>query len=116
MKVSLKQGRVSITLKPGNTVTMEQVRKAIEDDAFKPKNASVVAMGELIPSGSKLQFKVAGTNELFSVAAPTHMQHMPWQQETGRVVLATGLISAPAKGTEGGTLQIVSASPLATRK
>lgn len=116
MNVSLKTGLVSITLEPGNTVRVEQIRKAILDDAFTPKDARVAVVGDLVSQGGKLQFKVAGTNELFPVAAPTHMPHMPWQNEAGQAVLATGLISVPAKGSAGGTLQIVSVSPLARRK
>jgi copper chaperone CopZ len=116
VNVSLKTGLVSITLNAGNSVTLQQVRKAILDDAFTPKEGRVVVVRELVSQGGRLQFKVARTNELFPVAAPTHMQHMPWQNEAGHVVLATGLISAPAKGTEGSTLQIVSVSSLAGRK
>ncbi|MGH9772443.1 MAG: heavy-metal-associated domain-containing protein [Candidatus Acidiferrales bacterium] len=112
VNVSLKQGLVSIALNPGNAVRIEQIRKAILDDAFKPKDAHAVVAGELVSQKGKFYFRVAGTNELFPVAALTHMRHMPWQNEAGHAVLATALISAPAKGTEGGTLQIIAASPL----
>lgn len=114
--VSLNMGLVSITLRPGNTATLEEIRRAILNDAFTPEDARVVVAGELVSKGAKLQFRIAGTNELFPVAAPTHTPRMPWQKEAGHAVLATGLISAPAKGTEGGTVQIVSVSPLAKRK
>lgn len=116
MNVSLKTGLVSIALKPGNAVTLQQVRQAILNDAFKPKEARVVVVGDLLSKAGKLQFKVAGTNERFPVAAPTHMKSMPWQKEAGQIVLATGLLAAPAKGTEGGMLQIVSVSPLPKTK
>ena len=112
MNVSLKTGFVSIRFAPGNKATMSQIRKAILNDAFTPKEARVVAAGELLSQGGKLQFEVAGTNERFPVATAKRIDGMSWQKETGQTVLATALISAPPKGTEGGTLQIVSVSPL----
>lgn len=116
MNVSLKSGLVSITLTPGNSATLAEIRKAILNDAFSPKEAQVVAVGELVSQNGKLYFRVARSNELFPVAAPTHMSHMPWENEVGHTVLATGLIPAPAKGTEGGALQVVSVSPLPKTK
>lgn len=105
--VSLNRGLVSIRLKPGNTVAIEQVRKAIEDDAFTPKDARVIAVGELVSRGGKLQFKVVGTSETFPVA-PT--PHAPWQKEIGHRLTVNGLISAPTKRGQSGTLQITSVS------
>lgn len=107
MNVSLKQGLVSIALKPGNTVTLQQVRKAIEDDAFTPKEARVVVVGELAPSGGKLQFKIARTNEVFPVE-PT--PHASWQKQTGRALLVNGLISEPTNRNDTGILQITGTS------
>ena len=107
MDVSLKQGLVSIKLVPGNTVRMEQIRKAILDDAFTPKDARVVAIGELVDQDRGLLFRVAGTNETFPLA-PT--PHAPLQKEVGRNLTVNGLISSPAKRGDSGTLQITSAS------
>ena len=107
VNVSLKNGLVSIKLAPGNTVRMEQIRKAILDDAFTLKDAKVVAVGELVPQSGKLEFMVTGTNETFPVAST---QHQPWQKYVGRDVMVNGLLAAPAKGTKGGTLQITSVS------
>ena len=107
MNVSLKHGLVSITLKPGNTVTLEQVRKVIKNDAFTPKESRVVAVGELAPAGGKLQFKIARTNEVFPVE-PT--PHASWQKQTGRPLLVDGLISGPTNHNDGGILQITGTS------
>lgn len=107
MNVSLKHGLVSITLKPGNTVTLEQVRKAIKDDAFTPKEARVVAVGELAPASGKLQFKIARTNEVFAVE-PT--PHALWQKQTGKSLLVSGIISESANRSGTGILQITGAS------
>jgi hypothetical protein len=111
----LKSGLVSIKLAPGNMVMMEQIRKAILDDAFTPKEAKVVAVGKLVSENGKLQFKVAGTDETFpAVSTP----HESWQKSVGRKVTMDGLLAAPAKGAEGGTLQITTVSVVsaATKK
>ena len=105
--VSLNKGLVSIKLVPGNRVRMDQIRKAILDDAFTPKDANVAAVGKLTSENGKLRFKVAGTNETFPV---TSTPHQSWQEYIGRDVTVDGLLAAPAKGTEGGILKITSIS------
>lgn len=99
--VNINRGLVTVMLKPGNTVTMEQIRKAILNDAFTPKQARVVAVGELVHQGGKLQFRVTGSNEVFPVTA---MLNKSWQQQVGHELTIHGLVSA------SGTLQIASVS------
>jgi copper chaperone CopZ len=111
VNVSLNKGLVSIKLAPRNKVTMAQIRKAILDDAFTPKDAKVVAVGKLVSERGKLRFVVAGTDETFPVASTPHQS---WQKDVARHVTVDGLLPAPAKGTEGGTLQITSVSEVAT--
>ena len=106
MNVSLKQGLVSITLKQGNTVTLKQVRKAIEDDAFTPKDARVVVAGELKTANGRLEFKVSGTNERYPFSSTAHAS---WDKKTCQQLLVTGLISAPPNRNESGTLEITEA-------
>ena len=108
VNVSLKQGLVSITLKPGNTITLTQVRKAIKDDAFTPKEARVVAVGELAAANGRLRFKVAGTNEVFPVEPAPHAL---WQKQTGKPLLVNGIISEPTNRSDNtGILQITGTS------
>ncbi|MDE3180969.1 MAG: hypothetical protein KGM47_15085 [Acidobacteriota bacterium] len=99
--VLLNRGLVDVKLKPGNMVKSEQIRKAIKDDAFTPKDARVVVIGQLASQAGKLQFKVAGTNEIFPVASTPHKS---WQSQVGRELTVDGLISTT------GTLQITSVS------
>ncbi len=101
--VLLNKGLVDVKLKPGNMVKIEQIRKAIENDAFTPKDARVVAVGQIISQGGKVQFKLAGTNETFPVV---HTPHKSWQSQAGHTVTVNGLISAGSG--DSGTLQITS--------
>lgn len=109
VNVSLKQGVTSIRLKPGNTATLAQVRKAIQADAFSPREARITALGELdsAAKGGTI-FKVKGTGEMFPVV---RTPHAAWEKEMGRTVVVSGLISTPANRTEPGTLQITEVSP-----
>lgn len=107
VNVNINRGLVTLTLKPENTVTMEQIRKAILDDAFTPKDARVVVVGELASKNGNLEFKVAESNDIFSVAAT---RQDSWQQKIGHELTVNGLISAPAKRGDLGTLQIASVS------
>jgi hypothetical protein len=113
VNVSLNNGLVGIKLVPGNTVRLDQIRKAILNDAFTPKDANVVAVGKLVSEGGKLRFVVAGTNETFPVAST---QHQSWQKYIGREVTVNGLLAAPAKGTEAGALQVSSVSTIPQTK
>lgn len=114
MNVSLKTGLVSITLKPGNTATLQQVRTAIADDAFTPKDARVVVLGELTTANGRLEFKVSGTKEIFPVSSTAHAQ---LDKKVGQQLSATGLVSAPASRNGSGTFEITAASiPSAVHK
>ncbi|MHB8735524.1 MAG: heavy-metal-associated domain-containing protein [Terriglobales bacterium] len=103
-RVSLNQGLVTIELRPGNTVSLAQLRKAITDQGFTPRDARVTAAGELVPlPGKHLQFKVSGVADVFQVL-PT--PHVPPAHRPGAEATVEGLIPAPTKGPA--TIQITS--------
>ena len=102
-KVSLNEGKATIQLKPVNAVRLEQVRKAVKEQGFTPRDAKVVAVGDLTLSGGKLQFRVSGSNEVFEVM-PT--PHLALEKQIGNNLTVTGLISAPADRKGPGTIQI----------
>lgn len=102
-KVSLNQGTAAIQLKPGNSVRLEQILKAVADQGFTPKDARAVAVGDLISSGGKLQFRVSGSNEIFEVM---HTPHSSLEKQVGNNLIVTGLISASADRKGPRTIQI----------
>jgi len=103
VKVSLNEGKVTIELKPGNSISMEQIRKSVTDQGFTPKEGKVTAVGDLTESNGRLQFKVSGTNEVFPVMETPHAQ---WQKQTGGNVTVDALIQPPANAKESGMMQI----------
>lgn len=103
VKVSLNEGRAMIVLKPGNSVRLEQIRKAVEEQGFTPKDAKVKAVGDLTGTSGKLRFKVSGSNEVFPVVE----SHPRQRNQAAPNVLISGLIAAPPKGEQPGTIEIM---------
>jgi copper chaperone CopZ len=66
VEVSLKKGILDITLTPGNTFKMSDLRKRIRENGFRSMEAKVTALGKF--DGSK--FEVLGSGESFDVSNP----------------------------------------------
>ena len=64
--VHLKEGVLDIALKPDNNFKMSSLRKRIQENGFRPMEATVTALGNF--DGSK--FEVVGTGESYEVPAP----------------------------------------------
>ncbi|MEO8025012.1 MAG: heavy metal-associated domain-containing protein [Bryobacteraceae bacterium] len=65
--VSLNKGLATVKLKPGNSVRPQEFWETVRKNGFTPKETKVVVRGEFAQSGK--QWKVAGTNEVFTVSA-----------------------------------------------
>jgi hypothetical protein len=63
--VSLEAAVAAIHLKPGNTVTLAQVRKIIKDGGFNSGAADVEVVGMLVEDKGKIRILVSGTSESF---------------------------------------------------
>ena len=104
-RVSLNQGLVTIEFNNGNTVRLEQIRKAITDQGFTPKEAKIKALGDLIQTNGRLAFKVSQTMDVFRVRDAAQ-----WQTRTGISVLVTGTIPAATGRNQFGELAITQVS------
>jgi copper chaperone CopZ len=71
--VSLKKGMLDITLAPGNTFKMSDLRKRIRENGFRSVDATVTAVGQF--NGSK--FEVLGSGELYDVNSPNSKSSTP---------------------------------------
>lgn len=71
VKVSLNEGNARLELKPGNTVTLEELRELIKRNGFTPREASVTAEAHVFSHQGRLHLRIAGTNEMFAVASST---------------------------------------------
>lgn len=110
--VSLNQGLASVKLKPGNTVTMEQLRKAVEKNGFVTKQAEVTVRGKLLFSG-KPRLQVLGTDETYDLTPAFANGSIPanWQELSGRTVIVVGSVPAVTKGNKVTTMEVKSVTP-----
>jgi len=105
VRVSLNEGKATMDLKAGNSLSIEQIRKAVTDQGFTPKVAKVTAIGDLTSPEGRLQFKVNGTNDVFTVMETPHAQ---WRKQAGNNLIVNGLIQPPngANAKAPGLIQI----------
>ena len=76
VRVSLKDGVTVVDLKPGNTVTLAELRQIIKNNGFVAKEASVVARGA---ANGPRAFVVGGTNEQLTLSAPPQQSAEDWR-------------------------------------
>jgi hypothetical protein len=67
VRVSLNDGLTILDLKPGNTVTLTELRQIIKNNGFVSKEATVAARGSV--SADQKTFTVDGTHEQLSLAS-----------------------------------------------
>jgi hypothetical protein len=95
VNVSLEKGLAAVTLRPGNTTTIKQLRDAIAKNGFTMKQSEASIIGKLSSAG-KLQLQVSGSNDV--------LQLVPWQggpppaNMDGKTVKVTGDIAEAVKG------------------
>lgn len=106
-EVRLNEGKAIIRLKPNNAVRMEQIRKAVTDQGFTPKEARVVAVADLTVSDGKIRVKITGSNDLFPAdPAPDGVL----KEKAGQNLLVTGIVAAPQDAKEIGVMQVLQAT------
>ena len=104
--VSLNQGRATVKLKPGNHVTLAQLRAAVAKNGFANKEAAVVAVGDISADGGQLKFQVNGTAESFALSPSPAITLNP-----GPSVVVEGTVP-PENHKVSGSMQIKSVKRL----
>ena len=69
VKVSLDKGLAEVKLKPGNSVTLEQLQQAIAKNGFTMKQSQITAAGKVIHDGGSDKFQISGSNETLTLQA-----------------------------------------------
>lgn len=100
--VRLNDGRATIQLKPGNTLTMATIRQSVERNGFTLREAIVQALVDIATKGNTLEVRVSRTNDTYAVAAASHTGPVLQQlkDRAGQRVLIDGTIQA-AKESQG---------------
>ena len=67
--VSLERASTDVQLRPGNSMTLDQLRKIIKDNGFTTKEATVTVDGKLIDRGGQPALDVTGANTVMLIVA-----------------------------------------------
>jgi len=77
VRVSLNEGLTILDLKPGNTMTLAELRRIIKNNGFVSKEAIVIARGAAAPDNRS--FAVSGTNEQLQVSSAPQKSGEDWR-------------------------------------
>lgn len=110
--VTLNDGKARLVLTPGNTVTLDQVRRLVERNGFTPKGATVVAEADVIAGpGGEPQLRVSGTNETFPLATvTTEAVRAELKKQLGKRVVIQGIVP-PFKENAAGPIEVKDVKP-----
>ncbi len=65
VEVSLNRGEALLRLKPGNSVTVEQIRQIVLDNGFTPKGSDVEVAGKLVERNGNPALAVSGLDLVY---------------------------------------------------
>src|SRR5262245_30937843 len=100
--VSLERASVTLGLRPGNKITLPQLRQIIKNNGFTAKEATVTAVGSLTERGGKPALSVTGSDIvwLLDARAPNDAAYADATQrvkgQQGGTVEAVGTVAGPA--------------------
>jgi len=116
--VSLQRGVADLRLRPGNRVTIQQLRTLIKRNGFNPGSATVEAAGRLTTRGTTPAIIITNTDLVLPLvpdpAAKEAMQHLQERGSSGSAedVLVTGvLVEGTAKEGDHIELRTIQALP-----
>ena len=99
--VSLERAAAAINLRPGNRITLAQLRQIIKNNGFSAKEATVTVVGTLTERGGKPAVTVTGTDIVWLIA-PRAANDAAYADAMQRVkahesgpVEAAGTVAAP---------------------
>lgn len=96
VQVSLNQGLALIELEEGNNLALEQLRELIQDAGFTPKQAHVVARGEVVSKDGKFQLQLARTDQTYALVLEPQNRELlsEIQKHAGKTGVVEGTVPA----------------------
>ncbi|HEV8608941.1 MAG TPA: hypothetical protein VGS98_02575 [Thermoanaerobaculia bacterium] len=89
-------------MRPGNTVTVEQIRQVVIDNCFTPKDSDVEIVGKVVESGGKAALAVSGPDVVYLLVDHRHatgkVQKL-WKEAREKEVVVRGHL--PETATKG---------------
>jgi hypothetical protein len=108
--VTLNDGRAVLTLKPENTLTLEQVRERVGRNGFTPRDAQITAVAEVV-GGVALRLRITGTLDVFDVRTTPELEQQ-LRAAVPRLVIVEGTIPARKDPEDHVVLQVSSVKPV----
>jgi hypothetical protein len=96
VEVSLEKGLAAVKLKPGNSVTLQQIQNAITKNGFTMKQSHLIAAGKVIQAGSGAKFQISGSNEILALVPESSGVSAP--SATVATAIVDGTIPEAVKG------------------
>jgi copper chaperone CopZ len=109
VEVSLEKGLAAVRLKPGNSVTLNQLQQAITKNGFTMKDSKIVAAGRLVRNGDSLKLRISGSSETLALIPESSTSAAP----DATPVVVEGTVPEAGKGRPPDTIRYRS---LATEK
>ncbi len=104
VSVSLNEGLVALTLRPGNDVTLQEIREAIRESGFSAETATITVSGTLArEDGQWVLTSTSGTRYLLEQPA-TKVSDV--DSSAPEQVTVTGTVPEGEEPAEGWTLQV----------
>ena len=112
--VTLKRGVAHIALKPGNTLTLAQLRQTVKDAGYPSGEAVATAVGRLSAAGRQKVLSVSGTTMTWVVEAEagTPLAASLASTADGATIAVTGTIAAAPKGADPERIVIRELTPV----
>ena len=114
VNVSLERASTEIQLRPGNSITLDQVRSIIKNNGFTAKEATVTVVGRLIERGGQPALEVTGTDTVMLIVADPK-QPAPFKKveerlraKTSDVIRIAGMVETNANSPDRITVRVLS--------
>ena len=101
VEVSLERAQASIRLRPGNRVTLAQLRQLVKNNAFNSREAAVTVIGELKQDANGPVLAVTGTDVVLAIlldsARPAAFRDVQERSRSGAGAQVTleGIVAEP---------------------
>jgi hypothetical protein len=95
--VSLEKGLARVQLKPGNKVTLKQLRDAVTKNGFVMKASQAILAGTVSAGSGRAELKVSGSNDVLQLD-PESPGAARAESMQGKSVVVIGTIPEGQKG------------------
>lgn len=109
--VQLNEGRAVMQLKPGNSLTMAQVRERVRNNGFTPREAAVTAVAEPVLTDDRLRLKISGTDDVYDVRTTSEGLERLLRAGGGQSFVIKATIPFEKDANTTPVLQVTSAKP-----